>query len=123
MVASDPGLYLLPAAIFARTASRFKSDIAVSNNELTVDGKSTMGLMSLCATKGTVLTVTARGVDSSEALQAVESFLIAPFKGERDRMAAPNSKGAYRKETAWPGTGRRGAVTAELPERMLAPTF
>ena len=120
VVASDPGLYLLPAAIFARTANRFASEILVTNGDLTVDGKSTMGLMSLCATKGTVLSVTAKGADSTQALQAIESFLIAPFKDERDRMLTPSAKPTLQKIAQWSSARRRASAPAEYSGQMLA---
>jgi phosphotransferase system HPr (HPr) family protein len=53
-------------------AQRFKSDILLCAGSLCIDAKSSMmALMLLEAIKGQVLDVTARGIDSQQAVQAL----------------------------------------------------
>ena len=49
-----------PAMQFVDMATKFTSDIAVSNNENTVDGKSIMQMSMLAATCGTKLKLRAK---------------------------------------------------------------
>ena len=118
VVISNPGLYLLPACVLARTASRFTSVIRVTNDDLTVDAKSAMEVMSLCAVKGTILKVTAKGLDATEALDAMETLFIAPFKAERDRMLAPRAAPSLEKLLQL-SPGRRPHGPVERAESML----
>ena len=74
LLSLDPGHSRL-AVLFVTTASRFKSEIHVTNGDRTVNGKSILGFLSLAAGKGTTLSVTARGEDSSQALAELESVL------------------------------------------------
>lgn len=75
------GLHARAAAKFVTTASQFDSDIQVSRNGRTINGKSIMGVMMLAAAKGTEITVQATGDDADNALEQIE-LLINDFFGE-----------------------------------------
>ena len=77
------GLHARAAAKFVTTSSGFNSDIEVSRNSRTVNGKSIMGLMMLAAAKGTDITVHINGDDEQQALLAIEE-LINNFFGENE---------------------------------------
>jgi|TARA_B110000908_G_scaffold88039_1_gene104904 phosphocarrier protein HPr len=77
------GLHARAAAKFVTTSSGFNSDIEVSRNSRTVNGKSIMGLMMLAAAKGTDITVHINGADEQQALLAIEE-LINNFFGENE---------------------------------------
>ena len=55
------GLHVRPAGLFAKIASRFDADVEVEKDGNVVSGKSIMALMTLEATCGTKLVVTATG--------------------------------------------------------------
>jgi phosphocarrier protein HPr len=73
------GLHARPAALFVKTASRFESDITVEKDGNTVSGKSIMGLMTLEAGFGVVMTVTAEGVDAEESLNELQHLVDSKF--------------------------------------------
>ncbi len=75
------GLHARAAAKFVTTASGFDSEITVSRDDRTVNGKSIMGVMMLAAAKGTQITVNAQGNDAEAALEAIGS-LINDYFGE-----------------------------------------
>ena len=82
------GLHMRPAMLFVDTASRFSSDIIVSNEETEVDGKSIMQMSMLAATCGTKLKVKAAGSDATEAIEALrhlieEQLFDEPPPGEK----------------------------------------
>ncbi|MCK5597877.1 MAG: HPr family phosphocarrier protein [Candidatus Eisenbacteria sp.] len=69
------GLHARPAAEFVKLASRFVSDVKLTKDDLTIDGKSIMGVMMLAAECGSEVVVTAEGPDEIEAMEAVVEFL------------------------------------------------
>ena len=69
------GLHMRPAMQFVDLASRFTSDITVSNSETSVDGKSIMQMSMLAATYGSKLTIRAEGPDAQEAIDALKEFV------------------------------------------------
>ena len=73
------GLHARPCSKFVRLASSFKSDVWVSKDDETVNGKSIMGLMMLAAGQGSKLLITADGVDANEALIAIEKLINQKF--------------------------------------------
>ncbi len=75
------GLHARASAKFVTVASQFMSDIHVSRNDRSVNGKSIMGMMMLAAAKGTKIEVEAGGEDAEQALNAIEA-LINDYFGE-----------------------------------------
>lgn len=73
------GMHVRPAGLFAKTASKFHSEITVQNGDNTVSGKSIMGLMTLEAPRGTRLKVTAEGEDAAEALKELAALVDRKF--------------------------------------------
>ncbi|MBN1456329.1 MAG: HPr family phosphocarrier protein [Sedimentisphaerales bacterium] len=65
------GLHMRPAMQFVDVASKFDSDIKVSNEDTSVDAKSIMQMTMLAATFGTKLKVRAEGSDAQEATEAI----------------------------------------------------
>lgn len=77
------GLHARAAARFVHVANRFRSNIAVIKNGTKVDGKSILGLLTLAASKGTRLRLTADGADEKEALAELSELVRKSF-GEGD---------------------------------------
>jgi phosphocarrier protein len=73
------GLHARPASLFVKTASQFDSSVSVEVNGRTTNGKSVLGLLTIAAEKGTVLTVSAEGADATEALDALEQLFRDGF--------------------------------------------
>ena len=73
------GLHVRPAGLFAKIASRFDAEITVEKDGAAVSGKSIMALMTLEATCGTVLKVSAEGPQASEALDELEALVKRKF--------------------------------------------
>lgn len=69
------GLHMRPAMQFVDVASQFDSDVKVSNDETTVDGKSIMQMSMLAATCGTRLKVKAEGPDAQQAVESLRELV------------------------------------------------
>ncbi len=76
------GLHARPAAEFVKVTGRFTSEVTVTNGDMSVNGKSIMGVMTLAAECGTVLTVRAAGEDAEAAIVAVEKLVARGFEEE-----------------------------------------
>jgi phosphocarrier protein HPr len=75
VLAGKHGLHARPAAELVRLAGRFRSDIQLTKDDVTVDAKSIMGVMMLAAECCSELVVTVEGDDEKEAMAAVAEFL------------------------------------------------
>jgi len=74
-ISNNDGLDMRPAMQFVDLASQFKSDISVSNDQTSVDGKSIMQMSMLAATCGTKLKVKAEGPDAKQAAEALRDLV------------------------------------------------
>ena len=75
VLANKHGLHARPAAEFVKLASRFESDVKLTKDDITVDGKSIMGVMMLAAAKGSQVTIHADGADAEQALADLEALI------------------------------------------------
>jgi phosphotransferase system HPr (HPr) family protein len=76
----DPlGLHIRPAEQFVRLAMKFTCEIEVVRENLRVDGKSIMHMLTLGAEPGTELVLEARGDDAAQAVAALERFIDNGF--------------------------------------------
>jgi phosphocarrier protein len=62
-----------------KAASKFKSDITISRDDLEVNGKSIMGVMMLAAEYGATITLKATGPDADDALEALSALVASRF--------------------------------------------
>jgi phosphocarrier protein len=76
------GLHARPAMKFVEEASHFEADVFVTKDEEEVNGKSIMGLMTLAAECGSVLTLRVVGEDAEEALEALTALVESGFGEE-----------------------------------------
>lgn len=74
-VSNRLGIHARPAALFVKTASRFRSEIFVEKDGERINGKSIMGLMMLAAGPGCRLRIEANGADAPDALAAIEELI------------------------------------------------
>ena len=64
-----------PALKFIDIANRFSSNVQVSNDQMTADGKSIMEMSMLAATCGTRLKIRAEGADAEEVVDALRELV------------------------------------------------
>jgi phosphocarrier protein len=82
VVQNKLGIHARPAALFAKTANRFKSDVFVEKDGETINAKSIMGLMMLAAGPGSKIILIAKGPDAADAIKAIEDLLASKFGEE-----------------------------------------
>lgn len=76
------GLHARAAAKLVSLASSFDSDIRVTKDGKTVNGKSIMGVMMLAASQNTNITITADGEDEQTAIDKLETLVADRFGEE-----------------------------------------
>jgi len=78
------GLHARAAAKLVKIASEFKSEITVTNEESnnSVNAKSILSLLTLCASQNTELKIETDGVDEKAALDQVEKIFKEGFGEE-----------------------------------------
>jgi len=78
----EAGLHARPAALFVKTAGRFKSTITVQVGEKKANAKSIIQVLGLGARQGTSITISAEGADEAEAVAALTSLIEHNFEVE-----------------------------------------
>ena len=73
------GMHVRPAGLFAKIASRYDANVEVEKDGNTISGKSIMALMTLEATCGSVLKVTAEGPQAEEVLDELAALVARKF--------------------------------------------
>jgi phosphocarrier protein HPr len=76
------GMHARAAAKFVHAATMFESQIRVSRDGRTMDGKSIMGILLLSAAAGSSITITADGVDEEDAINALCHLVESGFGEE-----------------------------------------
>ena len=83
MIINKLGLHARAAAKFVTLASSFSSEIDISRDGQTVNGKSIMGVMMLAASRGSSIVIRANGHDEEEAATSLEELVQNRF-GEKE---------------------------------------
>ena len=68
-----------PAYLFAETASKFNSKIELIKDDIRIDGKSVLSILTLGAAQGTEISVEATGADASAAINVLQELLSSGF--------------------------------------------
>jgi len=77
------GLHARAAAKFVSLASGFESEIMLTRNGKSVNGKSIMGVMMLAAGCGTTIELSANGKDETQAVTELEALIEDRFGEEQ----------------------------------------
>ena len=83
LIKNELGLHARAATKFVQLASKFPCEVSVSKDGHDVNGKSIMGVLMLVASKGSVLTIRARGPRADEAVAALAQLIGDRFGEER----------------------------------------
>ena len=78
-IQNELGLHARAATKLVQLASKYPCDITVTKDGNEVNGKSIMGVLMLVASKGTMLTVAAKGERAAEAVTAIVALIDDKF--------------------------------------------
>jgi phosphocarrier protein HPr len=77
------GLHARAASKLVQLATRFPCDVVVSKDDQRANAKSVMGVLLLCGSKGSQITVEANGEGAREAVSSIGALIGSRF-GEED---------------------------------------
>jgi len=78
-IVNQLGLHARAATKLVQLASRFPCDVEVAREDQSANGKSVMGVLLLCGSKGTVIEVRARGESADECVKAIGELIANRF--------------------------------------------
>ena len=73
------GLHTRPAATLVKTAARFSADFTIIKDDMEINGKSIIGVMTLAAEQGAKLHLKFNGPDEQEAADAITALFERGF--------------------------------------------
>ncbi len=76
------GLHARPAAKLVQVANKFKSEVTLSKDNYTVNGKSVLGILTLAAEPGSTINIFIEGPDAEEMLKNLEMLFESKFEEE-----------------------------------------
>lgn len=72
---SDPkGLHARVAAVIAGVATQFDAELVVQRGQTVTNGKSLLGMLSLCVGPGELLIFITKGIDADQAMRVLEGL-------------------------------------------------
>jgi phosphotransferase system HPr (HPr) family protein len=78
-ITNPQGLHMRPAYLFAETAAKFDCKIELIKDDIRIDGKSVLSILTLGAAQGTKISVEATGNDATAAISVLEQLLSSGF--------------------------------------------
>jgi phosphotransferase system HPr (HPr) family protein len=79
MLNNRPGLHVRAASAFVKAAQRYKAEVRVDGGALSADGKSIVELLTLAASRGVTLRITAQGPDADRAASELAALVERGF--------------------------------------------
>jgi phosphocarrier protein len=78
-IVNNLGLHARAATKLVQLASRFPCEVEVANADQAANGKSVMGVLLLCGSRGTVVEVRATGDRAQECVNAIGELIANKF--------------------------------------------
>jgi len=78
-IINKAGMHTRPASSIVKIAAKYKSEFTISRDDYEVNGKSIIGVMTLAAERGAVLTLKFDGSDEHEFSEEMVNFFKRGF--------------------------------------------
>ncbi|MBK6520374.1 MAG: HPr family phosphocarrier protein [Polyangiaceae bacterium] len=79
-IVNERGLHARAATKLVQLAGKFSCEVMISGTDAeAVNAKSVMGVLLLCGAKGTVVSVSARGVEARRCVDAIGELIASRF--------------------------------------------
>ena len=82
-IMNELGMHARAATKFVQLAAKFPCEVQVAKDGHEVNGKSIMGVLMLVASKGSVITIRARGGNADAAVEALAQLVEDKFGEDR----------------------------------------
>ena len=78
-IKNKAGMHTRPAATIVKMAAKYKCDFYITKDDLHINGKSIIGVMTLAAEMGSEITLTFDGEDEKEAAAEIVEYFKKGF--------------------------------------------
>jgi phosphocarrier protein HPr len=78
-IVNQLGLHARAATKLVQLASKYPCEVEITRDDQTANGKSVMGVLLLCGSMGTVVTIDARGERAQECVTAIGELIANRF--------------------------------------------
>ena len=78
-IVNNLGLHARAATKLVQLASKFPCEVEIANADQTANGKSVMGVLLLCGSRGTIIEVRATGTQAKECVAAIGQLIAGKF--------------------------------------------
>jgi phosphocarrier protein HPr len=78
-IVNQLGLHARAATKLVQLASKYPCEVEVAREDQSANGKSVMGVLLLCGSKGTVIEVRAKGERAEECVEAIGQLIADRF--------------------------------------------
>ena len=82
MIANKLGMHARPATMVVKAATKYRSEFTILKDDMEINGKSIMGVMTLAAEFGSELELVADGVDEEYLIKEMEELFASKFGEE-----------------------------------------
>jgi phosphocarrier protein len=79
LIVNNLGLHARAATKLVQLATKFPCEVEIAHEDQAANGKSVMGVLLLCGSKGTTLEVRAHGERAEECVQAIGDLIANRF--------------------------------------------
>ncbi len=80
IVKNRAGIHARPAALIAQAANKFESEITLIHDDITVNAKSIMGVITMAAGYNTEIKLQVEGSDEKKAAETIENLFETKFE-------------------------------------------
>ena len=78
-ITNRAGIHVRPAAKIAEISNKYKSEIVFVKDNVEINAKSIMDVLTLMAGQGAKIVIRAEGPDAEQALNELEALIISKF--------------------------------------------
>ncbi|MBN2461091.1 MAG: HPr family phosphocarrier protein [Candidatus Cloacimonetes bacterium] len=82
VIVNKLGMHARPATMIVKAASKYRSEFKIRKDNMEINGKSIMGVMTLAAEYGSSLELIADGVDEEYLIDEIAGLFAAKFDEE-----------------------------------------
>jgi phosphocarrier protein len=79
IIQNKHGIRVRPSAYFVKIASKYKSDVLIEKNNIKIDGKNILELMTMEVRYGDTIKITAKGEDAQQMLDDLQTLINNKF--------------------------------------------
>lgn len=82
VIVNKLGMHARPATLVVKAATKYRSEFRIVKDDMEINGKSIMGVMTLAAEFGSELELVADGVDEAYLIKEMEELFASKFGEE-----------------------------------------